>query len=213
MELDQLRRRDPDRQTRGLVLLLHGGHESSDAPVRDGLISQGWGQTTSIQRGIWERAAMHGLSTWALRHSVLGWNDDAGGDPAPVPEARRALEVSRDAFGGVPIVLVGHSMGGRTAVRVADDRSVVGVVGLAPWLPKEEPAHNLAQKHLRVAHAKLDHLCGLATMKDFLQEAEGVAAGVEVESMGLDVHYLVRESRWQDFALRHAIELTARNAA
>ena len=35
----------------------------------------------------------------------------------------------------MPVVLLGHSMGGRTAVAVADDPSVVGVVALAPWLP------------------------------------------------------------------------------
>ncbi|WP_438949092.1 LLM class flavin-dependent oxidoreductase, partial [Streptomyces harbinensis] len=36
-------------------------------------------------------------------------------------------------LGPVPVVLVGHSMGGRAALRAAGHPAVTGVVALAPW--------------------------------------------------------------------------------
>ncbi|MGR4852480.1 alpha/beta fold hydrolase [Streptomyces sp. LARHCF252] len=50
-------------------------------------------------------------------------------------DARRALgELARRA-GDVPVVLVGHSMGGRAALRAADAPQVRAVPALAPWCP------------------------------------------------------------------------------
>jgi alpha-beta hydrolase superfamily lysophospholipase len=67
-----------------------------------------------------------------LRHGTVDWNGD-GADK--VAEARWALHRTEVELGDVPVVLVGHSMGGRTACRSADDALVRGVVALAPWLP------------------------------------------------------------------------------
>ena len=52
-----------------------------------------------------------------------------------------------------PVVLLGHSMGARTAVHVADDAAVRGVVALAPWFPPRRagrrrwPASTLVAAH------------------------------------------------------------------
>ena len=43
----------------------------------------------------------------------------------------------------MPVVVLGHSMGGRTACRVADHDLVRGVVALAPWLPPGESVADL----------------------------------------------------------------------
>ena len=66
-----------------------------------------------------------------LRYAVRGWNGEAA---SPVPDARAALDQISEAYPGVPIALVGHSMGGRVALALADDPRVVEVVGLAPWV-------------------------------------------------------------------------------
>jgi len=78
--------------------------------------------------------AKAGQGTFAvamLRYAVRGWN---GAAASPVPDARAALDQISQAYPGVPIALVGHSMGGRVALALADDPRVVEVVGLAPWV-------------------------------------------------------------------------------
>lgn len=145
------------------------------------------------------------IAVWALRHRLAGWDRDE--DPTPVREARAALDEIRRTCKDLPVVLIGHSMGGRTAVCAADDASVVGVVGLAPWLPGSQSAAPLTGKHLRVAHARLDHSCSLATMKQFLADADRLAASVETKDMGNDVHYMLFEKRWHDYAAEQASAL------
>ena len=39
----------------------------------------------------------------------------------------------------MPVYLLGHSMGGLTALCVADDPQVEAVVALAPWLNARDP--------------------------------------------------------------------------
>ena len=65
-----------------------------------------------------------------LRYRVYGWN---GGQASPMPYARAALDEVTAAHPGVPVVVLGHSMGGRVAAHLAADRRVIGVLGLAPW--------------------------------------------------------------------------------
>ncbi|MCH5644849.1 MULTISPECIES: serine aminopeptidase domain-containing protein [unclassified Gordonia (in: high G+C Gram-positive bacteria)] len=65
-----------------------------------------------------------------LRYRVYGWNGDQA---SPMLYARAALEDMCRQHPGVPVVVIGHSMGGRVAAGLAEDRRVVGVLGLAPW--------------------------------------------------------------------------------
>ncbi len=64
-----------------------------------------------------------------VAYDSYGWNDDA----APLAPARTALERAAAAAPGVPIHLIGHSMGGRVAAHLAADPRVRGVLALAPW--------------------------------------------------------------------------------
>ena len=77
------------------------------------------------------RRQADGLAVVSLRHCMRGWNGDLR---SPVADARWALDQFRERFGDVDVALVGHSMGGRTALAVADDPSVRSVVALAPWI-------------------------------------------------------------------------------
>ncbi|MFT4199894.1 serine aminopeptidase domain-containing protein [Gordonia sp. (in: high G+C Gram-positive bacteria)] len=65
-----------------------------------------------------------------VRYRVYGWN---GGQASPMWHARAALERMARKHPGIPIVVIGHSMGGRVAAQLGGDRRVLGVVGLAPW--------------------------------------------------------------------------------
>ncbi len=122
---------------RTAVLVLHGGREHSNRATASQ--QPAFLRMLDLYAGL--RHGSRGAAVYLLRHRVRGWNSDPTGraDPDPVIDARWALGQLRDRHGDVPVALLGHSMGGRTAFSVADDRRVVGVCGLAPWLPQSEP--------------------------------------------------------------------------
>jgi pimeloyl-ACP methyl ester carboxylesterase len=55
-----------------------------------------------------------------------------------------------------PTLLVGFSMGGAVSIGVAGDPRVVGVLGLAPWIPGQLPLDGLIGKRLDVLHGSWD---------------------------------------------------------
>jgi len=61
-----------------------------------------------------------------------------------------------DAAGGYRTLLLGFSMGGAVAVRASSQESVVGVLGLAPWLPDQLDLTPLRGRRLDVVHGALD---------------------------------------------------------
>lgn len=69
-----------------------------------------------------------------------------------VEDAVAALE----ATGTERTLLLGFSMGGAVAVRAAGHPSVVGVLGLAPWLPDQLDLAPLRGRRLDVLHGALD---------------------------------------------------------
>lgn len=141
------------------------------------------------------------LSVWAVRNRYVGWNDDE--EPSPVDDARAALALIRQAFGDLPIVLVGHSMGGRTAVRVADDNNVVGVIGLASWLPPSEPSATLAGRRVHLAYVRREHNAGCreVDLRAFQAGAQETALSVDVQDMGNDINSMFFIRRWANYVL------------
>jgi len=61
-----------------------------------------------------------------------------------------------EAVGAARTLLVGFSMGGAVASRVAAEPSIETVVGLAPWFPDRVPLDALRGRRLRVLHGSLD---------------------------------------------------------
>lgn len=187
---------------RAVILMLHGGKESSTVPV-DGR-SASWRRTAAMQRAITPRAHEQGVSTWLLRYRHRGWNGGTG----PVADARWALEQVRREVGEVPVVLVGHSMGARTSVHVADDPGVTGVVGLAPWFPPGEPVTALAGRHLLAAHGRRDRITSFRATAQFVARAREVGPSAELLDMGPVGHYMLRGiGRWNDVAVTSALRL------
>ncbi|MDO9458405.1 alpha/beta hydrolase [Nocardioides sp.] len=181
-------------QQRALVLVLHGGKQSSRQPV-DGR-SASWKRMAAMQRAITPDLHAQGVGTWLLRYRVRGWN---GG--APVVDARWALDEVRRELGEVPVVLLGHSMGARTAAYVADDPSVVGVVGLAPWWMPDDPVDALRDKRVLAAHGRTDKITSARATRAYLRRAEAVASEVAFRDMGRVGHYMLRRvPRWNAVA-------------
>lgn len=93
-----------------------------------------------------DRAGHGDLAVVRLRNRYFGWN---GADRDPVHDALWALDVIRARLPGAPIVLVGHSMGGRVALTLADQPDVRSVVALAPWIePEDVPVARPGQSFL-----------------------------------------------------------------
>lgn len=193
-------------EARAVILMLHGGKQRSLTPVD--WRSTSWQRAHAMQKAITPRAHEQGVTTTLLRYRHRGWNDVDS--PSPVPDARWALEEVRRTHGDAPVVLLGHSMGARTAIHVADDPSVVGVVALAPWFEKHDPTQPLAAKRLAAAHGSRDRITSPKATAAFVRRAAGVAAATQLQDMGAVGHYLLRHvPQWNQFALDHCLEMLA----
>ena len=198
-----LTRLDAPGAPRGVVLMLHGGTETSTLAVDSR--SASWRRSRAMQRSITPRAHTAGVSTWLLRYRERGWNG-TGADR--IDDARWALEEVRRELGELPVVLLGHSMGGRTSVHVADDPSVVGVVALAPWLPPGERIDALSDKHLVAAHGRRDRITSHDATAAYVQRAGAVAASAQLESLPAAGHYMFRRaSSWNRVAVESSLAL------
>jgi pimeloyl-ACP methyl ester carboxylesterase len=69
-----------------------------------------------------------------------------------IEDAREAIET----VGAKRTLMLGFSMGGAVSAAAAGEPSVVGVLGLAPWLPERLPLDGLRGKRLRVVHGGFD---------------------------------------------------------
>jgi len=139
-----------DARAEAVVLLLHGGTPHSVAAVR--AYDSGVLRMIPFGRSV-IRADGGRLATASLRYAVRGWNAER---ESPLPDARWALDRIGDRFGDVPVGLVGHSMGGRVALRMGDHRAVRSVAALAPWLPPGEPIPALDDRTVLLAHGTAD---------------------------------------------------------
>ena len=197
-------RYDASVRPQALILMLHGGKDRSQDVVDSRSLS--WRRTAAMQRDIARAAQEADVSTWLLRFSHRGWN----GGAARIADARSALDAVREELGDVPVCLLGHSMGGRTAVHVADDPNVRGVVALAPWLPPGESVEALRGKTLYAAHGSRDRITSPRTTQDFVRRASLVAEVAEFTDMGPLGHYLLRGRReWNRVALELSLRVLA----
>lgn len=204
-----LTRRDAAPSPNGLILMLHGGQEHDESAV-DGR-SRSWLRSAWMMRQVWRQAHAAKVSIWLLRYRVVGWNAATSTMPAPVTDARWALDEVRTELGRVPVVLLGHSMGARTAAAVADDENVHGVVALAPWFPPGEPVQPLAGRHLAAAHGSGDRITSAQATRDFVRRAESIATSAEFRDMGPVGHYLLRSiPRWNHFAITRSLDFLRR---
>ena len=137
--------------------------------------------------------ARRGLAVWSVRYRVRGWNGELA---SPLADVRSALDQVADRHPGAPVVLVGHSMGGRVAMRLAGERAVVAAVGLAPWLPAGEPVEQLAARKILLMHGDRDRVTSLRATQRFAERASD-RADVELVVVRGETHaMLLRAPLW-----------------
>ena len=198
----------PGVSAKGVVLVAHGGQASSTAP------------TSPLQPAVLRMIPVAAAIRQALRGSgavvrrprfrVRGWN---GAQASPVGDLNEALDAIAAEFGPVPVVLVGHSMGARAAVRAAAHPAVSAVAGLAPWLPPGEPAGQLVGRRVLLAHGTADSITSPAETWAFVERARAVTEVAAVEVRDGD-HPMLRGARlWHAIGAEFARTALARPPA
>ncbi len=132
-----------------IVLLMHGGRESGYGRVPAHRLS--FVRMRPFARAVHERS--RDAAVVLLRYRYRGWNAP---DAHPVHDTEGAVDELLNTHGALPVILVGHSMGGRAALRAAGHPRVVAVAGLAPWLPGGEPIDQLEERDVLLMHGTAD---------------------------------------------------------
>lgn len=182
------------------VLVLHGGRaRSRESGERKRL--------TYLRMVPFARMlARGGLEVHVLRYRFRGWN-------AP---ARDALVDAQWAIGeltrrhpGRPVVLLGHSMGGRAALGAAGAEGVTAVCALAPWLDGTDPVTQLAGRTVLIAHGDRERWTDPAASFAYAMRAK--SAGVAVCRFALPGagHFmLARAGDWSAIVRRFVFGIT-----
>ena len=182
-----LDRVDASSDPAAVALVLHGGRTQSFEPVRRGNLA------ALRMRVLADAMRKDGsVPVLALRYRYRGWNDaDGTRTPDSVRDALTALELIEQRLGPVPVILIGHSLGGRTAVRVASYPTVRAVAALAPWLPDGEPVDPLAGRSVLIAHGRRDRVTDIGHSISFAKRAIGIADAVYLKLLD-DGHAMLR---------------------
>ena len=175
------------------VLVLPGGKVTDRRRMR-------WWQAADLRMRAFTwvlRRRCPGASVHQVRYRLRGWN---GAERSPVDDVRRVLDDLRPS--GAPVLLIGHSMGGRVAAAVADDPRVRCVLALAPWWPDGEGAGIPAGTRLVVAHGTADRWTD--PLASWMQTELAVLRGVDAQWIGIAGagHTMLRDpGRWHRIAV------------
>jgi len=205
-------------QAEAVVLLLHGGTPDSFDSVR--AFDPSVLRLIPFGRSVF-RAGEGRIVLARLRYAVRGWN---GEEESPLVDARWALDRIAERFGHLPVGLVGHSMGGRVALRVADHwgphsaaaesahgsglrSGVRSVAALAPWLPPGEPVAPLRDRALLLAHGTADRVTDPGKTADLAEALAAAGGDVELVKYPGARHAMLFPARpWHNLVSRFMVK-------
>jgi pimeloyl-ACP methyl ester carboxylesterase len=184
---------------RGVVVVAHGGQEVSTAPTS--AVQPAVLRMIPVAVAVGHALRGRGVQVRRPRFQVRGWN---GAQASPVQDLIDLLDDIRGGIGPVPVVLVGHSMGARAALRAAGHPSVAAVAGLAPWLPPGEPVEQLAGRRILLAHGTADVVTSAAETWAYAERARALTTVAEIEMRGGDHPMIRRAPLWHALAATFA---------
>ncbi len=139
----------------GVVLVLHGGADRPGSPmVSPTQLSVI--RMVPIARRL-ARAGRGRLSVHRLLNSHRGWDSRH----TPVDDATWALAQLGERHPGVPVALVGHSLGGRAALLAGAADDVRVVVALNPWVYPDDGVP-LPGRRVLIVHGDADRIASAA---------------------------------------------------
>lgn len=183
-----------------VVLVLHGGRANS--------VESGERKRLTYRRMVpfARHLARSGLPVHLLRYRVRGWNAPARD---ALLDARWATAELARRHPGSPVVLLGHSMGGRAALGAADAPNVTAVCALAPWLDGSDPIAQLAGRTVLIAHG--DHERWTDPGASYSYAVRAKAAGVAIcrfDVPGAGHFMLRRYADWNTIVDRFVLGVT-----
>jgi acetyl esterase/lipase len=190
----------PPANPPAVVLVLHGGRaRSTESGERKRLTYR---RMIPFARML----ARRGLAVYVLRYRVRGWN-------APARDALRDAQWATGELArrhpGLPVVLLGHSMGGRAALGAAGAANVTAVCALAPWLDESDPTIQLAGRTVLIAHGDRERWTD--PRQSFAYAMRAKAAGVAIcrfELTGAGHFMLARAADWSALVRRFVLGVT-----
>lgn len=134
------------------------------------------------------------LAVCRLLNAVGGWNDRI---MSPVADAEWALMRLRQVYPGLPIAVVGHSMGGRTAFELVRDEKLGAVVGLAPWLSDGYSERRFLDVPTMIVHGRADSVTDDDASADLIRRIRMAGGrGIYLSVPGFHA-LLFRPASWQ----------------
>jgi alpha-beta hydrolase superfamily lysophospholipase len=183
-------------ETTAIVMVLHGGRADSFAPSEPGHLTAV--RMRPFASTLHRQGRVNGLAVWTVRYRYRGWN---GAERSPVADVEWALQEMRRRHGDVPVVLVGHSMGGRTALAVGGDPLVRGICALAPWTERNDPVAQLAGATVLIAHGTLDRVTSPRGSRSYAKKVAQAGARVGYIPVRGEMHAMVFRPRfWHQLA-------------
>lgn len=135
------------------MLVLHGGASRRDDPRVSPTQLSVLRMIPIAQRVA--KADRRRLAVYRLLNSTRGWATNH----TPVDDAHWAIDQLADGFGsGLPVGLVGHSLGGRAAILAAGRPEVRSVVALNPWVYPADGDVDLTGRRVLVVHGSDDRI-------------------------------------------------------
>lgn len=152
-----------------LALFVHGGDVTGYLAMRRG--DPAYLRMIPFARDL-ERRSHGRVGAAVLRLAVRGWNEP---EKPGVEDARWALRELRRRYPGLPIAVVGHSMGGRIVLELAATEDLAAIVALAPWASDEYSASLFTETPLLGIHGRHNTVTDPEATRDLIERI--VAAG------------------------------------